>query len=359
VNADFWHGKRVLLTGHTGFKGGWLSLWLQKLGASVTGYALPPADESLFELARVGEGMESVYADILRLESLQDVVERFRPEIVFHLAAQPLVRESYAAPAETFRVNVLGTVHVFEAVRASSTCRVVVNVTSDKCYENREWLWAYREEDALGGHDPYSSSKACAELITAAYRRSFFEARSSRPVAVASARAGNVIGGGDFARDRLVPDLMAAARQKRPLRIRNPDAVRPWQHVLEPLSGYLLLAEKLWENPSRYSQSWNFGPPAEGTRPVRWIVAKLGDSWSESVSWELDGQPSPHEAQMLTLDSTKARTQLGWMPQWTLEQALEAVVQWFQAYERHLPLRDVVLEQIQAYESLAQARAHT
>lgn len=353
VNAQFWRGKRVLLTGHTGFKGGWLALWLQKMGATVAGYALPAeSDESLFQLAAVGEHMESVQADIRNREPLQELFDRFNPEIVFHLAAQALVRKSYLEPVETYQVNVMGTVHVLEAVRKTQSCRVVVNITSDKCYENKEWTWGYRENDPMGGHDPYSNSKGCAELVTAAYRRSFFETQGAGRTAIASARAGNVIGGGDFSKDRIVPDFMAAIKKGKPLYIRNPDAVRPWQHVLEPLSGYLLLAEKLWDDPNRYADGWNFGPAPDDIRPVRWIVEKLNDYWDKPISWEIDKAPKPHEAHLLVLDSAKARMMLGWKPRWTLEQALQAVVKWHSAYKRGEPLRNVVMDQIASYEAM-------
>jgi CDP-glucose 4,6-dehydratase len=354
MNRNFWYGKRVLLTGHTGFKGSWLALWLQKMGGVVTGYALPPASpESLFELAAVGEHMESVFADVRDLESLQGVVGRFRPEVVFHLAAQPLVRLSYLEPVQTFHVNVMGTVNLLEAVRRSQSCRAVVCITSDKCYENKEWVWGYRESDPLGGHDPYSASKACAEVVSQAYRRSFFATSDSGPTGVATARAGNVIGGGDFSKDRLVPDIMTAITKGRPLNIRSPGAIRPWQHVLEPLSGYLLLAEKLWSDPKEYAQSWNFGPVSDDARSVRWMVEKLNDCWGEGISWKVDDQPTFHEANVLTLDSTKAHMQLGWQPRWTLDQALAAVVDWYKVYQRGEPLHELVLKQIASYATLA------
>lgn len=352
MNTQFWRGKRVLITGHTGFKGSWLSLWLQKLGATVAGYALPPDPaQSLFELAEVGARMESVHADIRNPESLQNLFDRFQPDIVFHLAAQPLVRKSYLEPVETYEVNVIGTIRLFEAVRSTPSCHVVVNVTSDKCYENREWALGYRENDPMGGYDPYSSSKGCAELVTAAYRRSFFENHDGVRVALASARAGNVIGGGDFSKDRIVPDFMAAIKTGKPLYVRNPDAVRPWQHVLEPLSGYLLLAEKLWDKPAEHAQGWNFGPAPDDIKPVRWIVARLSHCYPGRASWQTDTAPKPHEAHLLMLDSTKAHTMLGWKPRWTIERAVQAVVDWHSAHERGESLREVVMQQLMSYET--------
>lgn len=350
MRTEFWRDKRVLLTGHTGFKGSWLSLWLQSLGANVAGYSLPPEETgSLFESAAVARRMASIFGDIRDVEHLQEVCVEFRPEIVFHLAAQALVRRSYAAPIDTYDVNVMGTVSLLEAVRRSETCRVVVNITSDKCYENKEWTWGYRENDELGGHDPYSSSKACAEIVTAAYRRSFFGPQSPTNVAVASARAGNVIGGGDFAKDRIVPDFIAAAYRGVPLHVRYPNAVRPWQHVLEPLSGYLLLAEKLWEEPTKYAGSWNFGPSAEGIRTVGWVVEQLNDYCGRRIVWNVDSNPQPHEARMLTLDSAKARSLLGWKPRWTVERALKAAAEWYDAHAKGESSTNLVLRQIDAY----------
>jgi CDP-glucose 4,6-dehydratase len=352
MNLNFWRGKRVLLTGHTGFKGSWLALWLHEAGAIVAGYSLPPASvESLFALADVGESVDSVYADIRDLQELQRQFARFQPEIVFHLAAQALVRQSYETPIETYQVNVMGTANVLEAVRKCDSCRVVLVVTSDKCYENREWNWGYRECDPMGGHDPYSSSKGCAELVTAAYRRSFFGPSSQRRVAIASARAGNVVGGGDFAKDRLVPDLVNAMRKHSVLTIRYPDAIRPWQHVLEPLSGYILLAEKLWASPEQYSDSWNFGPSAHDCRPVRWIIEKLNDDSDDRVSWAVDPAVKPHEAGLLTLDSTKARTALGWHSRWSVETALRSAFDWYEAYGRNDPARQAVMRDIEHYET--------
>ena len=352
MNKTFWIGKRVLITGHTGFKGSWLSLWLHKMGAVVAGYALPAPEESLFQLAGVAEGMkESVYDDIRTLDPLTRLMGSFRPEIVFHLAAQPIVRIAYQQPIETYYVNVMGTANLLEAVRLSDSCRAVVVITSDKCYENKEWVWGYRESDSLGGHDPYSSSKACAELITASYRHSYLHQGASSPVALASARAGNVIGGGDFSKDRLIPDLMAAVLKGSPLKLRFPDAVRPWQHVLEPLSGYLLLAERIWSDPEHYAQSWNFGPTPDDLKSVRWIVNRLNECLGRRVSWDLDAGNAPHEATLLALDSAKARMVLGWKPRWTLDRALEAIVEWYKTYESRESVRDVVVRQIEAYEA--------
>jgi CDP-glucose 4,6-dehydratase len=352
MNAHFWRSKRVVVTGHTGFKGGWLSLWLQKLGATVVGYALPASGaENLFELAHISEQMESVLADVRDLASLQKLFRDARPDIAFHLAAQPLVRASYVKPVETFSVNVMGTVNFLEAVRSAESCRVAEIITSDKCYENKEWVWDYRESDPIGGRDPYSCSKGCAELVTAAYRRSFFDGPQASRVGIASARAGNVIGGGDFSRDRLVPDWIAAIRMQRVMSVRNPDSVRPWQHVLEPLSGYLLLAEKLWDDPKLYAQAWNFGPAPEDVRTVRSLVEKLNTYWGGGGRWDFDGSPALHEARLLTLNSVKARAVLGWKPRWTIEDALMAVVDWYKSYEAGEPLRDVVMRQIASYEA--------
>ena len=351
MNRTFWQGKRVLVTGHTGFKGSWLALWLQELGAQVIGYALdPPTDPNLFVAAEVGAGMTSVLADVRDLQQLMAVVEEHRPEIILHLAAQSLVRASYQAPVETYGSNVMGTVHALEVARLSDCVRAVVIVTSDKCYANREWVWGYRENEAMGGHDPYSSSKGCAELVTAAYRASYWgQGTSGRTVAVASARAGNVIGGGDWAKDRLVPDLLGALGRGDPLVARNPQAVRPWQHVLEPLSGYLTLAERLYRDGAKYADAWNFGPSADDVKPVRWIADRLTALWGNGAAWHTDDGPHPHEARLLTLDSSKARESLGWRPRWTLDQALLHTVEWQKAYLRGEPMRALMLDQIHAY----------
>ncbi len=355
VNTGFWRGKRVLLTGHTGFKGSWLSLWLQSMGARVVGYALtPPTNPSLFEVAEIGKGMTSLIGDIRDLERLRAVFAEHKPEIVIHMAAQPLVRYSYIEPVETYSTNVMGTVNLLEAVRGTDSVKAVVNVTSDKCYENREWIWGYRENEPMGGYDPYSNSKGCAELVTAAYRNSFFQPSTINyqpSPAVATVRAGNVIGGGDWAEDRLIPDIMRAITQGKPVNIRNPHAIRPWQHVLEPLSGYLLLAQKLYEEGAGYAEGWNFGPNDDDAKPVQWIVEKLTKAWGEGASWVLDGGNHPHEAHYLKLDCSKAKAQLAWHPRWHLEDALGAIIEWQRAYRDGKEMRIFTLDQIQQYVS--------
>lgn len=353
ADREFWHGKRVFITGHTGFKGSWLCLWLHRLGAQVHGYALaPPTDPSLFAEARIDELVTSTIADIRDGERLAAEMRAAAPEIVIHMAAQPLVRDSYKIPVETYGVNVMGTVNLLEAVRACPSVRAVVNVTTDKCYENREWAWGYRENEPMGGYDPYSSSKACSELVTAAYRNSYFNpaAYADHGVAVASARAGNVIGGGDWANDRLIPDIIRAILTDEPVRIRNPHAIRPWQHVLEPLSGYLRLAERLYGDGPAFAQPWNFGPADEDARPVEWIVRRLCAAWGAGARFEIDAGEHPHEAHYLKLDCSKARAELTWRPRWSLETALDLIIDWTRACRDGKDLREVSLHQIAEYE---------
>jgi CDP-glucose 4,6-dehydratase len=330
VNPDFWAGKRVFLTGHTGFKGSWLSLWLQSMGAEVTGFALaPPTRPSLFDVARVADAMTSIIGDIRDAAVLQDALITADPEIVVHMAAQPLVRTSYDDPVGTFATNVMGTVHLLEAVRRAPSVRGCVVVTTDKCYENREWAWGYREDEAMGGYDPYSNSKGCAELVVSAYRRSFLAAQG---IALASGRAGNVIGGGDWATDRLVPDILRAVEDGAPVMIRNPLAIRPWQHVLEPLSGYLVLAEALYHDSANAADAWNFGPRDDDARPVQWIVERMCEAWGEGATWTRDESVQPHEAHYLKLDISKARAGLHWQPRWTLAETLDSIVAWHRAW---------------------------
>jgi CDP-glucose 4,6-dehydratase len=349
MNAGFWKGRKVFLTGHTGFKGSWLSLWLQRLGSRVTGYALdPPTQPNLFELTGVARSMESVIGDVRDLAGVANALRRVAPEIVLHMAAQALVRESYIDPVGTFATNVVGTAHVLEAARAVNSVRAVVIVTSDKCYENREQRRGYREDDPMGGHDPYSASKGCAELVTAAYRRSFSSGAGT--AAVASARAGNVIGGGDWSKDRLVSDAVNSFMTGRPVSLRHPNAVRPWQHVLDPLSGYLTLAERLWTDREAGSGAWNFGPPDEDTRPVSWLVDELARRWGEGATWEADSGPHVHEAGILMLDCTKARKELGWRPHLPLATALDWTVEWYRCHADKGEVRRLTEEQIRRYQ---------
>jgi len=353
MDATFWRDRRVLVTGHTGFKGAWLSLWLARLGAQVVGYSLdPPTEQNLFTSARVSESVLDQRGDVRDLAKLTTVMAQHDIEIVFHLAAQPLVRRSYSDPAETFSVNVMGTVHVLEAARLCDSTRAIVIVTTDKCYENHEWLWGYREIDQLGGHDPYSCSKACAELVSSAYRRSFFQTRTA-DVGIATVRAGNVIGGGDWAEDRLLPDAIRALAEKRVLRVRNPSSIRPWQHAFEPLRGYLLLAERLHAQPKQWSGAWNFGPAAFEAITAGDLVAMLVKLWGHG-RWEAAQESgAPHESQLLRLDCSKANQVLGWKPILTFEQALALVVEWHRAaLVQKADLRAISLQQLADYESM-------
>jgi CDP-glucose 4,6-dehydratase len=352
MDSGFWRDKRVFMTGHTGFKGSWLALWLQALGARVTGFALaPPTRPSLFEQAGVAAGMTSLAGDIRDLPALERALGEHRPEIVLHLAAQSLVRRSYAEPVETYHTNVLGTVHLLEAVRRTGGVRAVVNVTSDKCYRNREWPWGYRENEPMGGNDPYSSSKGCAELVTAAYRRSFLAAggAGNGGTALASARSGNVIGGGDWSEHRLVPDIVRAFLDKRPAAIRMPHAVRPWQHVLDPLAGYLLLARRLWDDGAAFADGWNFGPSPGEEGPVSSIVERIAALWGGGARWEFAPEEGQPEAATLRLDATRARLELGWRPRWPVDAALARTVEWYRACGAGADLQALTLAQIDAY----------
>jgi CDP-glucose 4,6-dehydratase len=349
VERDFWRDRRVLLTGHTGFKGAWLALWLQSLGARVTGFSLDvPTTPSLYELARVGEGMDSIEGDVRDHAAIATALAATGPEIVIHMAAQSLVRRSFVEPRETYETNVMGTVNVLDAVRQKGDgVQVVVNVTSDKCYENREWEWGYREDEPMGGHDPYSSSKGAAELVTHAFRRSFFSSEGS--ARLASARAGNVIGGGDWGEDRLVPDIMRAALAGEEVRVRNPNSIRPWQHVLSPLSGYLVLAQALWHS-SEHTVGWNFGPAEEDARTVGWVVERMKELWPAELRSAIDDGPHPHEARYLKLDSSRARTRLGWRPLVALDATLESIVEWYRALGEDADMREVTLGQIKTFQ---------
>lgn len=345
VDPSVWEGRRVLVTGHTGFKGGWLSLWLHQLGAEVTGLSLPaPTQPSFFEQTKLGELINHVEGDIRDLETVQSVVHKARPEILFHLAAQPLVRYSYDNPVETYATNVMGTVHVLETCRHMDSVRAVVCVTTDKCYENKEWVWPYRESDPMGGFDPYSSSKGAAELVISAYRRSYADGPR-----IASVRAGNVIGGGDWALDRLIPDIVRALLDGHPPDIRNPNSVRPWQHVLEALGGYLMIAEALLEGRSECAAAWNFGPSDDDARPVHWIVEEMLAAWGSEVGWTKPDGPQPHEAVLLRLDCSKARSELHWRPRLRLKEALTKVVEWHKEVAANGEARSISLSQIADY----------
>ncbi len=348
VSDAFWRGRRVFLTGHTGFKGAWLALWLAEMGARVTGFALPAEEPSLFRQAEVQGSVTHVEGDIRDLVSLEAAMARCDPEVVFHLAAQPLVRQSYDTPVETYATNVMGTVHVLDACRRMPSLRSVVCITTDKCYENREWVWPYRETDPMGGHDPYSSSKGAAELVTAAYRRSFF----GGDCGIATVRAGNVIGGGDWAADRLIPDIIRALIAGREVVIRSPKAVRPWQHVLEALNGYLLIAQRLSNGESAVATAWNFGPDDGDTRPVDWILDRLMASWGGG-QWRLDDRAGPHEAMQLRLDCSKARSELGWRPVLGLLKALDWIVDWHKAVAAGGSARSITIEQLGRFRALA------
>tara|TARA_Y100000782_G_scaffold6827_1_gene8343 strand:+ start:125 stop:1195 length:1071 start_codon:yes stop_codon:yes gene_type:complete len=354
MDSNFWKNKKVLLTGHTGFKGSWLSLWLQKLGVDLVGFSKSiPTKPSLFELADVEKNMTSIMGDITHIERITDVVKQHNPEIIIHMAAQSLVHKSYDQPLETFSTNIMGTVNLLEAIRNTSKKCVIINVTSDKCYENQELSRGYKENDPMGGYDPYSSSKGCAELITSSFRDSFFKNSNDKDydISLASVRAGNVIGGGDWADNRIMPDIMRGILNKKIIKIRNPTAVRPWQHVLEPLRGYLELAEKLYNYKSEYTESWNFGPDDDDVKPVSWIVNKVVEMWGEDVQVDFDDDrlDYKHETSFLRLDCSKAKSKLKWNPKIKLEEGLKLTVNWYKQYEQTKELREFTENQIEEY----------
>lgn len=347
VDRTFWKGKRVFLTGHSGFKGSWLSLWLEDMGAVVKGYSLEPCTEpNLFEVAKVSSGIESEFGDIRDYDKLKSSITSFSPEIILHLAAQPLVRDSYEDPLGTYETNVMGTANLLQASRELPNLKSIVIVTTDKCYENREWEWGYRENEPMGGHDPYSSSKGCAELVTSAFRRSFFQ---STDVAIASARAGNVIGGGDWSKDRLIPDVLRSYNQGNQVVLRNPKATRPWQHVIEPLSGYLILAEELFNKGQAFAEPFNFGPRDEDCQSVESILKTININWADSPGWKLDDEANPHEARFLKLDISKAKDKLDWTPKWSLESTIKRIVDWNTAFNRHENMREHCINEIKSY----------
>jgi len=350
TDPNFWRGRRVLLTGHTGFKGSWLSLWLQSMGVFLRGISLePPTNPALFAVARVAQGMQHRIVDIRDFAAVKAQMAEFQPDIVIHMAAQSLVRCSYQNPIETYATNVMGTVHLLEAARQVASARVVINVTTDKCYENHEWVWAYRENDPLGGYDPYSSSKGCSELVTSAYRRSFFGRSDS--IALASVRAGNVVGGGDWSFGRLIPDTLRALETNTPVVIRAPIATRPWQHVLEPLSGYLVLAQSLYEEGEKFCGGWNFGPNDEDTKSVQWVVETMASKWGSSSTWTRSGGDDLHEASVLKLDITKAKSQLGWKPVWNIDKTLGKIIDWHKAWLGGADMRSLCEQQVADHQS--------
>lgn len=348
VDVEFWRGKKVFLTGHTGFKGSWLSIWLKSMGTIVKGYSLAPnTTPNLFTEANVASEMDSEIGDIRNLQRISKSMSDFDPDVLIHMAAQPLVRLSYIEPVDTYTTNVIGTVNVLEAARYCKNLKAIVSVTTDKCYENKEWEWGYRENEPMGGHDPYSSSKGCAELVTSAYRRSFFN--TDETAALASARAGNVIGGGDWADDRLVPDILRAFEKSEPVGIRNPLSTRPWQHVLEPISGYLVLAENLYKDGQSFAEGWNFGPKDEDCKSVQWILENMISVWGDGASWQLDEKSNPHEANFLKLDCSKAKTRLKWEPKWNLKGTLEMIVNWQRKFLEGADIEKECIKEINQY----------
>jgi len=355
VSKDFWKNKTVLLTGHTGFKGSWLSLWLQKLDVNLIGFSKSiPTTPSLFELADVENRMISIMGDICDYEKLQKVIKEYDPEIVIHMAAQTILLDSYKNPRDTYATNVMGTVNLLESIRNIGNVRVVLNVTSDKCYEPNEFSKGYIETDRLGGYDPYSNSKACSELITSSYRNSFFISNESKKhnVSLASCRAGNVIGGGDWGHNRLIPDIMKGILNNKIIKIRNPNSTRPWQHVLDPLNGYLILAQKLWSSSSEFSEGWNFGPLKNNEKSVKWIVEKFTEKWSDNIRWDIENSTNLHETNFLRLNCDKANSRLGWIPKLNLEQGIDWIIEWYKEYEQNHNMRVITEQQIDKFQKL-------
>lgn len=350
MDKDFWRNKKVLITGHTGFKGSWLTIWLNDLGAKVFGYSLSP-DESicLFHITNLHHIVLSTFDDICNFKSLKQATEKIKPDIVFHLAAQPLVRLSYQEPIQTFSTNIIGTANILEICKNIVSVKAVINVTSDKCYENKEWLWGYRENDPMGGHDPYSASKGCSEILTNSYLKSYY---LEQKIGLATCRAGNVIGGGDWSSDRLIPDILNGFRSNKSVKVRYPYAIRPWQHVIEPLSGYIMLAEYLYKEPTRFSGAWNFGPRDEDAREVLWVVKKMAQIWGDGALWEIDKFEHDHEANFLKLDTSKARQLLNWHPQWNLQKSLNQIISWDNAWVNGEDMHKKCLEQISEYTNI-------
>ncbi len=356
MNEKFWDKKKVLITGHTGFKGSWLSLWLQKFNANVIGFSKSvPTNPSLFESAKVENGMTSIIGNICNYDKIEETINEFKPEIVIHMAAQAILRESYANPIETYATNVMGTVNLLESIRKIGNVKVILNVTTDKCYEPNIISNGYLETDRLGGYDPYSNSKACSELITASFRNSFFNLKENQKkgVALATCRAGNVIGGGDWGKDRLIPDIMKGILDNNLIKIRNPNSTRPWQHVLDPLNGYLTLIEKLWLSGSKFSEAWNFGPLENDEKSVKWIVEKITEQYSKNIRWDIDNNTNPHEEDHLRLNCNKANSRLNWLPKLNLEQGLEWTIEWYKKYEQNYNIREITEQQIEKFQKLS------
>ena len=355
MNKDFWSKKKILLTGHTGFKGSWLSLWLQKLNSNVIGFSKSiPTNPSLFQLANIEDGMTSIIGDVCDYDKLEEVIKEYKPEIVIHMAAQAILRESHSNPVETYATNVMGTVNLLESIRKAGNVKVILNVTTDKCYEPNESSKGHLETDRLGGYDPYSNSKACSELVTASFRNSFFNPKEYQKhgISLASCRAGNVIGGGDWGKDRLIPDIMRGILNNEIIKVRNLNSTRPWQHVLDPLNGYLILVEKLWSSGSEFSEGWNFGPEENNEKPVKWIVEKLTKQWSKDIKWDIDNNIKLHEENYLRLNCIKANSRLGWMPKLNLEQGLEWIIEWYRQYKKNNNMKDITEQQIEKFQKL-------